>query len=215
MSQTLLPYLELVSCLQLTAVHFSRNKKHRNFSNKKFFTKKFPLQLCCWNVKTQIDLENSERPERRTAFVTNELAMYNIDIAALSEKRLSGEDQLTEDESGYTLFWSGRSEGEKREGGVGFAVRNTLIDRIKRPSATNDRVIRPRFPLYSVRYTLVISVYVPTLTSTDDVIMSFYQELRSLFSIPKEKCVMLLGDFNTRFGSDHNRWPLGLMALEK
>ena len=55
----------------------------------------------------------------------------------------------------------------------------------------------------------VISVYAPTLTSTDDVIMSFYQGLRSLLtSIPKEKYLMLLGDFNTRVGSDHNTWNL-------
>ena len=129
----------------------------------------------------------------------------------MSETRLSGEDQLTEVESGYTLFWSGKPEGEEREGGVGFAVRNTLIDRIERPSAIHDRIIRLRLHLSSGRYMSVISVYAPTLTSTDDVIMSFYQGLRSLLtSIPKEECVMLLGNFNARVGSDHNTWtPLG------
>ena len=143
--------------------------------------------------------------------------MYNIDFAALSETRLSGEDQLAEVESGYTLFWSGKSEGEKREGGVGFAVRNILIDRIERPSVINDCIIRLRLPLSSSRYMSVIFVYAPTLTCTDNIIMSFYQGLRSLLtSIPKEECVMLLGDYNGRVGSDHNTWnPFGPCGIGK
>ena len=70
------------------------------------------------------------RIERKTAILAKELQRYNIDIAALSETRLSGEDQLVEKDSGYTIFWSGRSEKEKRQSGVGFAVKNSLVGRI-------------------------------------------------------------------------------------
>ena len=36
-----------------------------------------------WNVRTLLDREAADRPERRTVLVAMELAKYNIDIAAL------------------------------------------------------------------------------------------------------------------------------------
>ena len=50
--------------------------------------------------------ENTERPERRTAIVARELGHLgiDIDIAALSETRLSDEGQLEEIGGGYTFF---------------------------------------------------------------------------------------------------------------
>ena len=92
------------------------------------------LNIGCWNVRTLLDREKSGRPERRTGLVMNELHRLNVDIAALSETRLSGEDQLTEVKSGYTLFWIGKPEGVKREGSVGFAIRSTLLNKIEHPT---------------------------------------------------------------------------------
>ena len=86
----------LVSILRLTAVFTCRNR------NKRFYTKRFPLQLSCWNVRTLVD--NEKRSERKTAILANELVRYNVDIATLSETRFTGEDQLTESDSGYTIF---------------------------------------------------------------------------------------------------------------
>ena len=187
-------------------------KIHRT---KATFAKKVPLQLGCWNVRTLLD--NDKRSERRTALVTNEIARYNIDIAALSETRLSGEDQLTETESGYTLFWSGKPVGVKREAGVGFAVRNTLLDSIERPTAVNERIMRLRLPLIADRYMSIISVYAPTLVSSEEDITSFYHALTTLLnSIPKEEGIVLLGDFNARVGTDHETWkPLGPHSVGK
>ena len=161
----------------------------------------------CWNVRTLLDREGSSRPERRTALVTRELARYNIDIAALSETRLSDEDQLTETGSGYTLFWIGKPHGEKREGGVGFAIRTALVKQLERPCGVNDRIMRLRAPLSCGRYMTIISVYAPTLMSSEESIMSFYQDLRAVItSIPREDKIMLLGDFNARVGKDHGVW---------
>ena len=50
-----------------------------------------PLNAAAWNVRTLLDREDSDRPERRTALIARELDRYNIDIAALSETRLAGE----------------------------------------------------------------------------------------------------------------------------
>ena len=51
----------------------------------------------------------------------------------MSETRLADEGQLAEVKAGYTFFWSGRGPEERREAGVGFAVRNTLVSKLAGP----------------------------------------------------------------------------------
>lgn len=160
-------------------------------------------------MRTLID--NAERSERRTAIVTNELARYNIDIAALSETRFADEDQLTETESGYTIFWSGKCEKERREAGVGFAVRNTLIEKVEQPTGVSERIMKLRIPLAGGRHMTILSVYAPTLVSSEEDVTSFYQALLTLATaIPKDESLVILGDFNARVGADNEAWsPLG------
>ena len=65
---------------QATSDHTIKTNKNR-----------VPLKLACWNVRTLLDLENTNRPQRRTALVSHELARYKLDIAALSETRRSAQ----------------------------------------------------------------------------------------------------------------------------
>ena len=46
--------------------------------------KRLPLTLACWNARTLLDLDNSDRPQRRTALVSHKLSRYEVDISALS-----------------------------------------------------------------------------------------------------------------------------------
>lgn len=85
------------------------------------------MQIGYWNVRTFLDKEGSNIPQRRTALVTKELNRYNIDLAALAETRFSGEGLLDVVGSGYSFFWKGKPEGEKRAGGVGFAIMTDLV----------------------------------------------------------------------------------------
>ena len=54
------------------------------------------LTIGQWNVRTLLDREGANRPERRTALVAMELAKYNIDIAALCETRFSESGSLND-----------------------------------------------------------------------------------------------------------------------
>ena len=154
-----------------------------------------------------MDQPSSKRPERRTALVTKELQRLNIDIAALSETRFSDEDQLVEIGTGYTLFWFGKPKGERRDGGVGFAIRTTLVDQLECPSSISDRIMKLRVPLSCGRYLSILSVYAPTLQATEDTLTSFYGALlTAITSIPKEEKLILLGDFNARVGREHETW---------
>ena len=155
------------------------------------------MNVATWNVRALLDRDESRNAERRTAIVARELARYNVDIAALSETRLSGENQLSEKGAGYTFFWKGKTEGEKRERGVGFATRTEIIKQLEQPYGVSDRIMCPRASLSCGRFITVISVYAPTLGSNQESIMAFYQDLRNcISSIPNADKILLLGDFN-------------------
>ena len=57
-----------------------------------------------------------------------ELAKYNIDIATLGETRLSESGSLNDLE--HSFFWSGKPEGERREAGVGFAIKKDIVTKL-------------------------------------------------------------------------------------
>ena len=168
-----------------------------------------PLTLACWNVRTLLDLDSSNRPQRRTALVSEELSRYKIDITALSETRLSEEGQLAET-SGYTFFWKGLPSGELRHAGVGFAVRSSLVEHFKEiPSGFSERIMSCRLELDDNRFITLISVYAPTMSHPPEETEQFYSDMGELIrKTPKEDKIAIMGDFNARVGSDFNTWPV-------
>ena len=89
------------------------------------------MKIASWNVRTLLDRDGTNRPEKRSAFVAAELQRYEIDVAGLQETRFLGSGQLRE--SNYTFFWSGRPEGERRQSGVALVIRNSLISTMESP----------------------------------------------------------------------------------
>ena len=170
-----------------------------------------------WNVRTLLD--HDDREERRTAIIGRKLRDYRVDIAALSETRLSEESSLEEVGAGYTFFWRGKPEGIARTSGVGFAIRTSLARNLESlPTGVSDRLMVLRLKLKRQTYATIVSAYAPTMTHTDEVKDSFYEDLDRIISSTsiKDKLI-LLGDFNARVGSDHVLWPkvLGKHGLGK
>jgi len=168
-----------------------------------------PLTLGAWNVRTLLDREDKNRPHRRTALIGKELARYNIDIAALSETRLADQGELSETGSGYTFFWSGRSSDERREAGVGFAIKSVLVKKLSGlPKGINDRLMTMKLPLCQGKKDVtIISAYAPTMTNPDEVKNQFYEGLNSVIAtVPKADKLIILGDFNARVGTDSTTW---------
>ena len=150
-----------------------------------------------------MDNNRTDRPERRTALIASELARYNIDIAALSETRLAGEGELCERGAGYTFFWSGRGPEERREAGVGFAVKISLVSKmVGVPKGVNDRIMTMRLPLtHGEKFATIISAYAPTMTNPEEIKNKFYEELNSVIrAVPTADKLIILGDFNARVG---------------
>ena len=69
---------------------------------------------------------------RKTAIIDTELHWLDIGIAALQEIRLADNRSLTEKH--YTFFWQGKKLEDRRELGVGFAVRNSLLSMTEPPT---------------------------------------------------------------------------------
>lgn len=110
-------------------------------------------------VRTLQDVANTNHPERRTALVCKELARFNVDVAALSETRLSKEGNTREAGMGYTIFWKGKTPEEPRIHGVGFAIRSHLVQRHNLiPVAINERLMSVRIPLTRDRHLYLIAV---------------------------------------------------------
>ena len=149
----------------------------------------------------------------RGALIGRELARYNIDIAALSETQLAGEGQLCEKAAGYTFFWSGRSSEERREAGVGFAVKTAFVGKLAGPpKRVNNRLMTMKLPLsYGRKHVTIVSTYGPTTTNPEDVKDKFYEELYSVIATDsRADKLIILGDFNARVGSGTE--SLGSMA---
>lgn len=137
-----------------------------------------------------------------------ELGKYNIDIAALSETRIHGEDSLTEVGAGYTFFWKGVPEGTRRIHGVGFAVKSKLLQSIpESPIGINERLMTWRIPLTKGRFATLISAYAPTLDAEHNIKDDFYRALDSVIQKTQTTDkLILMGDFNARVGTEHLVW---------
>uniref|UniRef100_UPI00398F4583 craniofacial development protein 2-like n=1 Tax=Pristiophorus japonicus TaxID=55135 RepID=UPI00398F4583 len=166
------------------------------------------MKFGTWNVRTLTDNPNSNRPERRTAILAQDLRRFDIDIATRSETRRAGEGQLKEHSGGYTFFWKGKPEAERCFHGIGFAVKNELVDRLKNsPCGVTERLMTLRITLSRNQCATVISVYAPTLNAMDEAKEDIYSNLEtSLSRVPAGDKLILLGDFNARVSKDTALW---------
>ena len=120
-------------------------------------------------------LDNDTRPVRRSALICNELHRYNIDIAALQETRIEGQGQVREET--HTVFWYGKA-GVRREAGVAFAISNRLLPKLPSlPKGLSERLMSLRVPLAKKNFLILICVYAPTMTYSEQDKETFYEEL--------------------------------------
>ena len=162
-------------------------------------------------MRTLLDGRDPEGgPRRKTALVAHELDRYNIDIAALSETRLSGEGCMVEGERGhdYTIYWRGYPSGEPRMHGVGLAIRSQLLrGTSEEPTYVNERLMYLKMRLVKNEHATVIAAYAPTLAADTDDKDQFYDQLDAILrSINRKDKIILLGDFNARVGTRRDLW---------
>ncbi|KAK2175257.1 hypothetical protein NP493_742g01049 [Ridgeia piscesae] len=132
-----------------------------------------------------------------------EFAKYNIYIAALCETRFSDSGSLND--LGYSFFWSGKPEGERREAGVGFAIKKDIVTTLaEMPRPVSDRIMTMRPPLNKDNFATIISVYGPTMTNSDENKEAFHNQLASVLSGIPRTDKLLLADRRLQ-GEDRKR----------
>ena len=120
---------------------------------------------------------------RKTGVINNELMRLDVDIASLQETRLANSGVLKEKD--YTFYWQRKGSGERREYGVGFAARNSLLNMIEPGSNGSERLLTLRLNTTAGPVTLV-SVYAPTMSATSDIKDEFHENLAAIISsVPK------------------------------
>ena len=152
--------------------------------------------------------DGDNRPERRTALVAAELNKYNIDIATLTETRFDQEGSLVEHGQGYTFFWRGVPEGQRRLHGVGFAISNKIAVTLSElPVGHSERIMSLRLPLARSQHLTLICAYAPTLVADENDKDTFYTLLYDTVKrVNKKDKLVISGDFNARLGCDHRLW---------
>ena len=141
-----------------------------------------------------------------TCLLSSELKRLNIGIAALSEvwRPDSGEIMVV----GYTVYWSGHSDGYHTQG-VSVAVPNKLIPMIIEVTPVNERIMRRRIH-HSLGVVSLVSVYVPTGVSNLNMKDAFYATLESgVYQCPRRDTLLVLGDFNASTGTDRDGYETG------
>jgi len=125
-------------------------------------------------------LDSAERHERRTAISGRKLARYNIDIAAVSETRISGESELVEVGAVwlYTLLhWSARRSAQTGK-------RTSLVSHLEvAPRGISPRLMTMQLKLKHGYSAVFISAYAPTLVAPDDEKEAFYESLNSAIQV--------------------------------
>ncbi|XP_055883509.1 craniofacial development protein 2-like [Biomphalaria glabrata] len=158
---------------------------------------------CAYSTNWNENLPDIE-DVRKSALINDELSRLKVDIAALQETCLADSGSIKEKD--YSFFWQGKAESEVREHGVGFAVKNTLLNTVELKCNGSERLQSLRLKT-SIGQVTLISAYAPTLSSTPEAKDMFYDNLSSALSeIPTTEQVIILGDINARVGSDNSAW---------
>ena len=133
------------------------------------------------------DLSNVD-DVRKTAVIDKELMRLKVDIAALQEMWLTNSSFVKEQH--YTFFWQGKPEQETREHGVGFAVRNHLLQMIREGA---ERMLT--LHLSSEQgIANILCIYAPTMSASPETKDKFYEDLNTAVkNIPLNECLLLLG----------------------
>ena len=122
---------------------------------------------------------------------------YGLDIVAISDVRIKGTEEGVLD--GYSYFLSGVKSGNANWG-VGFFVKQELVNNIIHHQAVNERLmwISMRLKGISVR---LVSVYSPCQGADAASLDQFYTNLGDVVCRKGSEQVILLGDFNARIGN--------------
>ncbi|KAK9877856.1 hypothetical protein WA026_020086 [Henosepilachna vigintioctopunctata] len=128
---------------------------------------------------------------------------------SFSEVRRKGEG-LMELRSGHMFYHRGTDTG--RTSGTRFIVNRRMKHLMTSYESTSDRISKIEM-IISRRYNLMIlQVYAPTASYTDDQVEMFYEEVQHLYESSGAYFKLVIGNFNAQIGEKQpgERWSVGV-----
>ena len=103
----------------------------------------------------ETDIDNTS-DARKTTIINNTLLRFKLDIATFRETSLTGQGFIREKD--FMFFQYGKSVDERREHGVGFTVKATLLHHVEVGPFSNERTTTVRLHIKKGSATIA-SVY--------------------------------------------------------
>ena len=190
---------------------------------------RFRLNVACWNLRSLVQAEGSvytavSRPgrgvavDRKVDLMVDELRKYSISVTGISETKCFGQEVYSV--SNFTILHSGRPRPEQSERvecneGVAIVLDPQMTDAWRAAGeewkAMSSRIVVARLKAESAYskhpvFITIVNVYAPTHRSPQEKKDLFYQDLQdTINNIRNSDVLLVIGDFNTRVGSSHNK----------
>ena len=141
--------------------------------------------------------------------VKQEMARVNIDILGISELKWTGMGEFNSDDH-YIYYCEQES---LRRNGVAIMVNKRVQNAVLGCNLKNNRMISVRFQGKPFNIT-VIQICAPTNNAEEAEVERFYEDLQDLLELtPKEDVLFIIGDWNTKVGSQETPGVTGKFGL--
>ena len=154
-----------------------------------------------WNIRSM--------NQGKLEVVKQEMARVHIDILGISKLKWTGMGEFNWDD--HYIYYCGQES--LRRNGVSVIVNKTVRNAILGCNIKNDRMISVRFQGKPFNIT-VIQVYAPTSNTEEAEVKRFYEDLQDLLELtPKKDVLFIIGDWNTKVGSQEIPRIIGKFGL--
>ena len=137
------------------------------------------------------------------------MTRVNIDILGISELKWTGMGEFNPDD--HYIYYCGQES--LRGNGVAIIVNKRVRNAVLGCNLKNDRMIFVHFQGKPFNIT-VIQVYAPTSNAEEAEVERFYEDIQDLLELtPKKDVLFIIGDWNTKVGSQETPGVTGKFGL--
>ena len=141
--------------------------------------------------------------------VKQEMARVNVDILGLSKLKWTGMGEFNSDD--HYIYYCGQES--LRRNGVAIIVNKRVLNAVLGCSLKNNRMTSVHFQGKPFNIT-VIQAYAPTSNAKEAEVERFYEDLQDLLELtPKKDVLFIIGDWNTKVGSQETPGITGRFSL--